>query len=644
MSETVIRRTVAPSAGVPGGPNNWFRAEWLPDGFRLFLIGGFGLLANYATYDGLYQLIAANIVDGHPPLPVHLLIIFSSSLLILAIIYVLQRMRTSRKFWPRASWFAAYLVLALLSVGIGFGFYWKWLNSSDVEIRGQRDALIQVDSALDAANRQVATLLKATAALKISSVKKAKDETDNGHTCDDKGKGNGPRTALRQKDAADADELNRFVADNTDFLAKDTGQLKADLASVSKLEPEAQARRTVQLNTEIREIADRYNEFRSQKKLKEMRNRTQARLNTKDWPDTNGALFKCPDPDLESDLRRVINSIDVLTASVLNPPQIKEVGQSRATLEAFRRLAGSFWSLIPAASSIEETLGVSHWLSRNTPQPASSGPNPPRTTQVEAIPTLESGDVPALVVAAFVDFCLFIVTRRPRGLLDDGSRTRALSRALRRLDRTINADILFNEYVFSIGRSDYIFAPVAVSPGLPTDPDRKLRARDRIMALAFATLGRSDIGLFEKVRFPGRFKAREAMVKRGREYLKNHDDFAVYKLSRGALQELIGALLLDSDAAAAPPDTEVAPTGDRRTRRSDDAGMRDSRSNGPASRASSDSDRGAAAPAGNSNQGAATSNDPDRRAAAPPDARTSSNSSGAGSGGRSRPPGKPPGI
>jgi hypothetical protein len=595
MPETVIRTTVLRPAGSPGGRNNWFNFDRLSEGFRWLLIVGFSCLVAYATYDGLYQLIAANIVNGKPPPAVHLLIGVSSSLLVLTIIYTLQRMRAERIFWRRVSWFAAYFVLVLLSIGIGFGFYWKYLNSSDVELREQRDALLQVGDTLDSASQQVATLLSATAALKNTSQAKAQEEMAHGHTCDEKGAGNGPRTALRQNDAAEADELNTFVRDNGGFVAADVERLKNDLASISKLEPAAQAQRTVQLNNEIKQITDRYNRFRTQPRLKQMRDRAQRRLETKAWFDTNRAIFTCPDPALESDLRRVINAVDVLSATTLNPPQIKEVQESRATLEAFKRLAGSIWSILPAKSSIGQAFAVSRWFANDARPPASAAPDQARPAQVEArpaqveaVPTLESGDIPALVVAAFVDFCLFIVTRRPRGLLENSPRTRALSLALRTLNRTIDADTLFNDYVFSALRTYYIFAPKGVPLGAPNAPDRPQRRQDRLMALAFAALDRADIGLIEKVRFPWWLRPQEKLIHRGRIYLKGHNEFDVYRLAPGALQEMIGALVLNPEEPIAPTEREATVAVDPRTRRRDQGGMRETRLNGPRGPATSD--------------------------------------------------------
>jgi hypothetical protein len=619
--ETVTRRTVVYPAAASrpsrfGGGNKKVLQEW----FRLLLVAGFGALAAYATYDGLYQLIAANTEGGKPDVAVHALIIFSSSLLILMIIYVLGLMRASHQLLGKAGFAVIYLILVFLSVALGFGFYWKLLNSGDAQRGEERTVILRVRSTLEFASRQIANVTSKSTALKNYSANKANEEVSKGFTCDNiTGPGAGSRRDLRQADAADAAEVNTFISSNTDFMDGDIGRLISMSDEIGKVTKAEEHKKNIdRLNSEIKLITDRYNKFQEMSQLKVFGERIQTRLATKEWLDKKGARFKCPDLVLEDMMRSVVTSIQTLTP--LNDiPDIPTIVGAKATIEAFTRLGNSLINVLSLASSAPFQSRISEWLDEKLGVHKAQAPEKEALVQISEQPRkgLRTDDFPALIVAAFVDLCLFVSTRRSRRydrpILEDTDLARGLARDLRKLDRNLKAEDLFNDYVFSKRGGDYVFVPVGVPLGKADDPERDQRMRDRAMALAFVSLDRAEIGLLRRAWFPSRFFPRSALLARGHGYLENHGEFVVYRFFRNSLQEIISALVLypQDEEAWSPP-----PTGASSGAPKDQGRDRTSR----------EPPRGGDGPAGSQSQGSA-----------PPGASEPPRASGS-------PRGKPPGI
>jgi hypothetical protein len=544
----VAHVTVRESATVSGDRENLF----LKDSFRQLLIFGFGGLAGYATYDGLYQLIAANTESGKLELPVHLLIIASATFLILMTIYVLRLMRSARRFLGKLGYLLFYLLLAFISVALGFGFYWKWLNSGDVQRGTEQAALLNVQSTFELAATQINNIVSRAAVLRTYSEQKSNEEVTKGFTCDKiTGPGAGARRRLRQEDAGLAAEIHTYLTTNTGFIAPDIVALKKMREETARVTNSDEHRKSIdRFNSEMTLMAGRYNSFQSAPQLAVLKDRAERRAQQKDWPDTRGARFTCPDLEFENSLRSVSGSIAALKPLTATP--IRSVVGEKATIEAFKRLFNSIIGLMPTASSAAGYLSIP-WLGERLRDPPPRMSESPTTARDAAATKLREDDIIPLAIAALVDLCLFVSTRRSRRygrrIFDDTEGAREFAQDLRKLNKEIRAEDLFNDYVFSRRGKDYIFVPVGVALGMPNDPQRNQRMRDRAMALAFVSLNRPEIGLLRRVWFPRRFFPRSAMVGRGNSYLENHNEFAVYKLAANALQEIISALMLYPDDA-----------------------------------------------------------------------------------------------
>src|SRR5262245_26032930 len=92
---------------------------------KLVLIVGLAGLSWVATYVGMLELIESNM--GSLPLLHKLIIGFSVGMLMTMVVWLLDQMFSPIDWFTRISYFFGYVFLTVISVGFGFGFYWKVL-------------------------------------------------------------------------------------------------------------------------------------------------------------------------------------------------------------------------------------------------------------------------------------------------------------------------------------------------------------------------------------------------------------------------------------------------------------------------------------------------------------------------------------
>lgn len=110
------------------GNERWRRLrEAFPGMIKAFLIVGLAALSWLATYSGMLELIAAN--TGHIDLQYKIAIGFAVAMLMAMIIYILDTLFSPIGWGLRTLYIFGYVFLTLISVGFGFGFYWKFLES-----------------------------------------------------------------------------------------------------------------------------------------------------------------------------------------------------------------------------------------------------------------------------------------------------------------------------------------------------------------------------------------------------------------------------------------------------------------------------------------------------------------------------------
>ncbi len=383
------------------------------------LVFGLAALSWLATYTGMLELIRANAGTDDLGLGMLLAIGFAVAMLMLMIIYILDQLFTEMTWWLRALFIAGYIFLTLISVGFGFGFYWKFLEARSEATRSAEAAVTTVQGALQMGQSRLEQLASTLTALTVISSKKAVQEREKGNTCPNSRPGDGPRRRLRDADAAAFSVAAEFIGSRVDKVKKDIAELTRDLKLVTsgaRTDPKTGRSivdpKTGTRNGFLRDMSrrmnltiTRFNSLRSDPQLRQYRNAFAERAGKTVFPDGRGGTFRCPDPHLQSALLGAVRAIDSLP--VIKNPKVAAVEGSEAIIEAFRRLTTSFmgaltFRLPPSPDELRE-------LQRAAVQKA--GKNSKEASAVlEMTPGLGHRDYIPLFVAIFVDFCLLLVS------------------------------------------------------------------------------------------------------------------------------------------------------------------------------------------------------------------------------------------
>ena len=146
---------------------------------RTILIAGLGILSWVATYVGMLELIEANM--GDLPLIHKAIIGFSVAMLMTMIIWLLDQLFKPHPFMTKVFYASGYVFLSLISIGFGFGFYWKVLESRGESTRSAESAVSQVQNSLHAASTRLEQLSATLVQLTGVSTSKAELERVKGH-------------------------------------------------------------------------------------------------------------------------------------------------------------------------------------------------------------------------------------------------------------------------------------------------------------------------------------------------------------------------------------------------------------------------------------------------------------------------------
>ena len=176
---------------------------------RSILIFGLGALSWVATYVGMLELIEANM--GDLPLVHRVIIAFSVAMLMTMIIWLLDQLFKPHTLATKLSYAGGYIFLSLISIGFGFGFYWKVLESRGEASRSAESAVSQVQNSLHAASTRLEQLQGTLVQLTQISTDKAELERTKGTSCPNSKPGDGPRRKMREEDAQRFSFASEFV-------------------------------------------------------------------------------------------------------------------------------------------------------------------------------------------------------------------------------------------------------------------------------------------------------------------------------------------------------------------------------------------------------------------------------------------------
>lgn len=519
---------------------------------KLILIIGLGTLSWVATYVGMLELIQANM--GDLPLVHKLIIGFSVAMLMTMIVWLLDQMFSPVGAATRLAYIAGYLFLSIISVGFGFGFYWKVLESRAESSRSAELAVTGVQTSLNAASTRLEQLNATLTQLAAVSRQKAETERTKGTSCPNSKPGDGPRRRMRDEDAQRFSFASDFVAGRVGAVKADMGALDGDLAKIaandgSIIDPKSGTRNEFMkaLGRKLDMTVSSFNALRTDPQLQQLRLDLAHRADQTTFGDPKAGGFVCPDAELAQALRGAARAIAELP--VLETPVIAAVEGSEATIEAFRRLTATFYGLLsfklpPSADELRE-------LQKKAIQSLETGAPPPLPPDGGG---LSQRDYVPLAVAIFVDICLLLVSlggrgHRLSGLVpkmreaERGPVIEILSRFndIHRDPQVRESFELFRHVVFDVHGAYYVAVPLDAPPQADPHEREALRTEAQLLANLFTSFEKDRI--FKRTWTPFAGAVRKKLARQGSKFAGS-EAFRIYKFRDGAWSEIIlGAVM-----------------------------------------------------------------------------------------------------
>ena len=443
------------------------RRDWT----KFILILGLASLSWVATYVGMLELIQSNM--GSLPITHKVIIGFSVAMLMTMIVWLLDQLFAPLDWFTKGAYVGGYVFLTIISIGFGFGFYWKVLESRSEAARSAESAVGQVQSSLHAASTRLEQLQSTLVELSAISAEKAELERTKGTSCPNSSPGDGPRRKMRDEDAQRFLYASNFVKGRVGVVKSDMARLDVELAKIVSDDPSIIDPKSGTRNEFMRSLGRRldmtvtgFNAFRTDPQLRQIRADLADRAERTTVPNSSGRTISCPDSQLQHALRGVVRAIDQLPN--LEKPKIAAVEGSEATIEAFRRLGATFYGLLSfeLPPSAEELRELQQKAVQSVENPASL-----RALADEAVGLSQRDFIP-LGIAFFVDLCLllvsigrpmnrFVATRQSMIAAERGPVFPILSRFNEihnhELRRTFD---VFREVIFESGGTYYVAVPL----------------------------------------------------------------------------------------------------------------------------------------------------------------------------------------
>ncbi len=539
---------------------------------RLALVAGLGILSWVATYVGMLELIEANM--GDLPLVHKVIVGFSVAMLMTMIVWLLDRLFAPAPLVTKACYLAGYIFLSVISIGFGFGFYWKVLESRGEASRSAESAITQVQTSLFAAATRLEQLQSTLDQLTTLSSEKSELEKSTGRSCPNSGPGDGPRRKMREEDAQRFKFASDFVKGRIGTVKSDMSGLDADLQKIVKDDRSVIDARTGTRNDFLKGVGRKleftvtgFNAFRSDPQLRQIRSDLADRAEKSTVVGSNGATISCPDAQLQMALRGVVRAIDQLPE--LEKPKIAAVEGSEATIEAFRRLTTTFFGLLsfklpPSADELRE---LQKKAVQSVELQAGDGAKARQAMSSEQAAGLAKRDYVPLSVAIFVDLCLLLVSigRPVNRFVGMQEAIREAERGpvypiLQRFwdihsdDKRVKIFEVFRDVIFDLNGQYHVAVPLNVPRHAENRTELKREAQN-LANICYALEGK---GILVKPWgfLPGALAYRQ-LRRRGSKFVESYamaparlrrrmekPAFKVYRFRKGAWQEMIlGAVM-----------------------------------------------------------------------------------------------------
>ncbi|MFY0612234.1 MAG: hypothetical protein JXQ99_11950 [Hyphomicrobiaceae bacterium] len=530
------------------------RRDWK----KVFLVLGLGSLSWVATYVGMLELIQANM--GALDFTTKIVVGFSVAMLMTMIIWLLDQMFAPHPFAVKMAYVAGYIFLTIISVGFGFGFYWKVLESRSEASRSAESAVSQVQASLLAGSARLDQLQSTLEQLTGISQQKAIIERERGASCPNSRPGDGPRRRLRDDDAARFSFASNFVKGRSTKVKSDMRALDGDLKKISSSDPSTFDKATGTRNKFLQALsrkleltATSFNAFRTDPQLRQIRSELFERANRSTFPTGRGnRTFSCPDGQLQSALLGVVRAIDQLPE--LGKPEIATVEGAQAVVEAFRRLTATGQGLLvlklpPSADELRalQKKAVRSVSGRAPTSASSGGLSQGGLSQRDYIP---------LSIALFVDLCLLLVSigrpmNRLGGLVpkmreaERGPVYQILSKfdAIHRDQKIREKFEVFRHVVFDFNGDYYVAVPLDAPRNRNPDEVKNLQLEAHLLSNLFASFEKEKI--FSRVYNPllSRKTIQKKLWRQGSKFAASQA-FRTYRFRDGAWSDIIlGAVM-----------------------------------------------------------------------------------------------------
>jgi len=510
---------------------------------KLVLIVGLAGLSWVATYVGMLELIESNM--GSLPLLHKLIIGFSVAMLMTMVVWLLDQMFSPIDWFTRLSYLFGYVFLTIISVGFGFGFYWKVLESRSEAARSAESAVGQVQSSLNGAATRLEQLQATLVQLAALSTDKAAIERDRGTSCPNSSPGDGPRRKMRDEDAARFGFASDFVKGRVTSIKGDMAALDGELAKIVSNDASTIDKVSGTRNEFMRSLGRRldmtvsgFNAFRTDPQLRQIRTDLADRAERTTIDAGGGKAISCPDAQLQVALRGVVRAIDQLPT--LEKPQIAAVEGSEATIEAFRRLTATFVGLM--SFELPPSADELRVLQQKAVQ-SIDNPGALHALSNEAV-GLSKRDYIPLGVAVFVDLCLllvsigrpmnrFVATRQSMIEAERGPVFPILSRFSdihnhEEMRRTFD---VFREVIFEAGGTYYVAVPLNAPRGHPKRDELK-RDAQALANLCYALEGQGI--LTRPWKFTPSLVAHRKLRRQGSKFIECYRDNHIAPVPRAA--------------------------------------------------------------------------------------------------------------
>lgn len=523
---------------------------------KVLLVLGLGTLSWVATYVGMLELIQSNM--GELSLSHKVIIGFSVAMLMTMIIWLLDQMFAHLPAATKLAYVIGYLFLTLISVGFGFGFYWKVLESRSEASRSAESAVTQVKTALFAASTRLDQLQTTLDQLNKISTAKAIEERERGTSCPNSRPGDGPRRKLRDDDAARFAFASQFVRTRAAKAKTDMAALDGDLKLIASADPTTFDPKTGTRNNFLKALgrkleltATGFNAFRTDPQLRQIRTELADRAAKSVFRTARGRTFSCPDPQLQSALRGVVRAIDQLPE--LGKPQIATVEGAQAVVEAFRRLTATFYGVLtfklpPSADELRA-------LQQKAVQSVENAAR--RQAEIKVGQGgLSKRDYIPLAIAIFVDLCLLLVSigrpmNRLHGLVpkmreaERGPVYQILSRFddIHRDGKIREKFEVFRHVVFDFNGDYYVAVPLDAPRNRNPEEVKTLQQESHLLGNLFASFEKEKI--FTRVYNPllTRKTIQKKLWRQGSKFASSQA-FRTYRFRDGAWSEIIlGAVM-----------------------------------------------------------------------------------------------------